>query len=95
MSERTPAFYFANLGADASRCLSALQRGDEEEYQDSLDRGYRTLEYLCQAGRPEAYEEGLLMLRGVALAHEDPALRASYERDLNAVIALYSPMLEA
>ncbi len=86
---RDARFYFANLGADASRCMSAMREGDEERYQDSLERGYQTLDYLQHSERPEAYEEGLLMLRGVALAHEDPALRAGLERDLPALISPY------
>ena len=90
---RDARFYFANLGADASRCLAAMRDGDEERYQDSLERGYSTLEHLHETRRPEAYEEGLLLLRGLALAHDDPTLRAGYERDLNALISPYAERL--
>ncbi|MDP2594067.1 MAG: hypothetical protein Q8P36_01890 [bacterium] len=93
MNERGAAFYFANLGADAARCLSALARDDEERYQDSLEQAYRTLDYLRGANRPEAYEEGLLLLRGLALAHDDPTLRARYGRNLNTLIAPYAEAL--
>lgn len=49
-------FYFANLGADVARCVAAAQKGNEQRYKDSLDRGYRTLDFLRRAQRPEAYE---------------------------------------
>ena len=61
-------FYFANLGADVARCIKAVQSGDEKRYVDSLGRARTTLVYLRQ--RPEAYEEGTLLLRGLVLARE-------------------------
>ncbi|HEY4501105.1 MAG TPA: hypothetical protein VJI70_02455 [Candidatus Paceibacterota bacterium] len=43
---RDAAFYFANLGADVSRCITASKQGDMARYEDSLSRAYRTLEDL-------------------------------------------------
>ena len=43
---RDAAFYFANLGADVARCVSAAKQGDEIRYNDSLSRAHRTLEQL-------------------------------------------------
>lgn len=83
-------FYFASLGADAMRCIAAAKAGDEARYQDSLDRAYQTLSYLRTAGRPEAYEEGLLLLRAVELSREGNIL-ASVNDHLNSLILEYSP----
>jgi hypothetical protein len=87
------AFYFANLGADVSRCITASREGNEARYEDSLSRAYRTLEALRGTARPEAYEEGLLMLRGLALASESPSSLASFETSLNSLIAPFSANL--
>ena len=87
---RDAAFYFANLGADVSRCLQALKQGSEGRYRDSLERAYRTLGYLRTAGRPEAYEEGLLMLRGLDFARATPEMRAPFEAALNSLVGAFS-----
>ena len=60
-------FYFGNLISDVVRSANAALKNDDARYEDSLLRAYTTLEYLRFARRPEAYEEGLLLLR--ALAH--------------------------
>lgn len=80
------AFYFANLGADVSRCVSAAKQGNDARYGDSLSRAYRTLEELHKAARPEAYEEGLLMLRGLALARATPETLVSFQSSLDSLI---------
>jgi len=90
---RDATFYFANLGADVSRCVSAARAGNEARYQDSLARAYRTLDALHQTHRPEAYEEGLLLLRGLALARATPATLDSFQYSLNALIAAFSARL--
>ena len=87
---RAAAFYFANLGADVSRCITASRQGDEARYEDSLSRAYRTLEDLHKAGRPEAYEEGLLMLRGLALARATPETLESFQISLDSLIGAFS-----
>ena len=84
------AFYFANLGADVSRCVRAAKEGDETRYEDSLARAYRTLEALHKAARPEAYEEGLLMLRGLALARKAPKTLAAFQTSLDSLIGTFS-----
>ena len=78
-------FFFANLGADVARCASAAQEGDEKRYQASLERAHRTLGLLRAAHRPEAYEEGLLLLRALHYAREGKTL-AHFISDLNRVI---------
>lgn len=90
---RDAAFYFANLGADVARCASAAKRGDEARYSDSLSRAYRTLEELHTAARPEAYEEGLLMLRGLALSRTTPETLASFQSSLDSIIGAFSTRL--
>ena len=87
------AFYFANLGADVSRCITAAREGNEARYEDSLSRAYRTLEELHKTARPEAYEEGLLMLRGLALARTTPKSLASFQVSLNSIISVFSTRL--
>jgi len=87
------AFYFANLGADVTRCVNAAKQGNDARYQDSLSRAYRTLEELHKAARPEAYEEGLLMLRGLAFARATPETLTSFQTSLDSLIAVFSARL--
>ena len=87
------AFYFANLGADVTRCVSAAKQGNDTRYHDSLSRAYRTLEELHKAARPEAYEEGLLMLRGLAFARATPETLTSFQTSLDSLIAVFSARL--
>ena len=84
------AFYFANLGADISRCITAARQGNEARYDDSLVRAYQTLELLHKTARPEAYEEGLLMLRGLALARTTPEALASFQSALDSLMSAFS-----
>jgi len=90
---RDAAFYFANLGADVSRCITAAKQENEVRYKDSLSRAYRTLEELHKTARPEAYEEGLLMLRGLALARATPEALSSFQSSLNSLIGTFSVRL--
>lgn len=90
---RDAAFYFANLGADVSRCVSAARQGNETRYEDSLARAYRTLEDLHKTARPEAYEEGLLMLRGLILARTAPESLAAFQAALDGLIVPFSAHL--
>ena len=68
MTEGTAQFYFANLGADILRCSLAIEEGKSGRYQSSLRRARRTLLKLRDCRRPEAYEEGLLLLRAMEYA---------------------------
>ena len=81
-------FYFANLGADVTRCISALQAGNLARYEDSLARSQNTLALLREAKRPEAYEEGLLLLSGLKYAREDDKLE-SFRSNVNALTASF------
>lgn len=86
---RDAAFYFANLGADVSRCITASKQSNEARYEDSLARAHRTLENLRSSKRPEAYEEGLLMLRGLALARATPEALASFQTSLDSLMSAF------
>ncbi|MFH1178121.1 MAG: hypothetical protein V1711_00125 [bacterium] len=90
---RDAAFYFANLGADVSRCVSAAKQNDKARYDDSLARAHSTLEELHKTGRHEAYEEGLLMLRGLALARMTPETLTSFQTSLNSLVGVFSTRL--
>jgi hypothetical protein len=89
--KRDARFYFANLGADVARCISAGVSGDEARYLDSLDRAYQTLAHLRAAGRPEAYEEGTLLLRGLEYSKRSHMLPA-FDEHVSALIAEYAPL---
>jgi len=78
-------FYFANLGADVVRCALAAESGKMQDYESSLNRAHSTLRRIEKEGRPEAYEEGLLLLRGLEYARTARTIPAFLE-DLNAVI---------
>jgi hypothetical protein len=88
---RDAAFYFANLGADVTRCVSAAKRGDESRYQESLERAYCTVNYIRASHRPEAYEEALLMLRGLALARATPETLASFQSSIDSFFGVSFP----
>lgn len=85
-------FYFANLGADVARCISSLQANHNERYRDSLDRAYHTLAFLREINRPEVYEEGLLLLRGLEQARTERTLPV-FKREVTQLITEYSPIL--
>jgi len=85
-------FYFASLGVDVGRCVSALLKDDLGRYQDHLAEAHRTLEYLRGTVRTSAYEEGKLMLLGMKLAREDNKL-SEFNDQLNELIAEYSPLV--
>ncbi len=85
-------FYFANLGADVARCVKAAEADDETRYQDSLVRAQKTLALLREANRPEAYEEGLLLLSGLEYAREDGTLE-SFRSNVNDLTASFSPLV--
>lgn len=85
------AFYFANLCADVSRCAAAAERGDETRYHASLSRAWHTLAHLRTTHRPEAYEEGLLMLRGLALAREQISLQ-SFRHSIDALVGHFTSL---
>jgi len=68
MNTKNAQFYFANLGADVMRCISAAQNKDDKKYDDSLARAGKTLSLLHKTGRSEAYEEGILMIRALEYA---------------------------
>lgn len=89
--KRDAAFYFANLGADISRCIAAAREGNDTLYTESLDRAYRTLSFITD--RSEAYEEGLLMLRGLEYARADDKL-SEFNESVDELIAQYSPLLQ-
>lgn len=89
------AFYFANLGADVTRCVSAARQGNEERYNDSLARAYQTLELLHKTKRLEAYEEGLFMLRGLEFARTAPESLAAFQISLDSLITTFSSRLIA
>ena len=89
MIERDARFYFLNLGSDITRCIIAAEKAEETEYQNSLMRAKRTLNHLREAQRPEAYEEGLLLMRALFFAHENRTLSA-FRQKLNALMAPFA-----
>ena len=74
MNSRNATFYFANLASDVMRCIAALERGDENRYQASRTRAGKTLAALRTCRHPEAYEEGLLLLRALTYARSPDTL---------------------
>ena len=92
MTPGKAAFYFANLGADVMRCALAAESEQIKEYQSSLDRANGTLRRIEKENRPEAYEEGLLLLRGLEYARASHTLPA-FREDLNTIIAPFAARL--
>ena len=83
---RDARFYFANLGADITRCIRAAKDGNETRYDESRARARNTLASIRRANRPEAYEEGLLLLRALEYAKEDGNL-PTFNDQVNALVA--------
>ena len=83
---RDARFYFANLGADVARCANAVEAGNHARYEDALSRAYETLDGLRRTHRPEAYEEGILLLRALEEARSTKSLPV-FRRQLNNLIA--------
>lgn len=92
MMGNKPAFYFANLGADIQRCAIAAEDGNEQEYARSLERAFHTLSLLEKENRPEAYEEGLLLLRGLEYARAS-GMNSGFRRQVDQVIAPFAARL--
>ena len=86
-------FYFANLGADVTRCIHAAKNNNWSRYQESLDRAYRTVANIRTAHRPEAYEEALLMLRGLTFACTTPETLSSFQSSIDSLIGAFSTRL--
>lgn len=84
-------FYFANLCVDVGRCVSALQKGDEARYETHLTEAYKTLAFLRGAESPAAYEEGQLLIRGLAYAQGDNNL-PTFLTALDSLVIEYSPL---
>lgn len=92
MTNDKSIFYFANLGADVLRCALAAENSREDEYRSSMERAHRTLRHIEKEGRSEAYEEGLLLLRGLEYAREAGSLVA-FRKDVNYLIEPFSIVL--
>ena len=92
MIRKQAQFYFANLGADILRCARAAETGQEKEYASSLERARKTLRLIEKENRPEAYEEGLLLLRALEYARATSTLPA-FRENLNATIEPFAARL--
>ena len=88
---RDARFYFANLGADIARCISAERAHDVARYQRSSERARATIVHLRSTGQQGAYEESLLLLRALAYARERGRLDV-FESQLNKIIAVFAPV---
>jgi hypothetical protein len=80
--KRDAAFYFANLCADVARCLLAYKNNDTERYLASRARARKTLSFLRDTGRHEAYEEGLLLYNALVYVKSDGSIE-SLHKNLN------------
>ncbi|KKW20056.1 MAG: hypothetical protein UY63_C0002G0015 [Parcubacteria group bacterium GW2011_GWA2_51_10] len=89
MTPDRASFYFANLGADIIRCALALESGNIKNYEASRERAWKTLSRLEKENHPEAYEEGLLMLRGLLYAHASQEL-SRFRRNVDDLIAPFA-----
>ena len=81
--KRDAHFYVANLGADVARCINALEKNSNARYEQSLARARKTLRHMRHLDRPEAYEEGLLLVAGLRIAKSDgtvAALKKNYAK---------------
>lgn len=86
-------FYFANLGADVIRCANAARDNNENRYRDSLVRAHKTLKQLQNTDSRAAYEEGVLMIRGLELARATPEELASFRLALDSLMCTISARL--
>ena len=84
-------FYFANLGVDVGRLVSATVKNDEEKYSIALEMTHRTLAYLRRENDPVMYEQGLQLIRDFEQARAGNKL-SEFNDQLNELIAEYSPL---
>ncbi len=92
MINKNATFYFANLGADVLRCALAAESEKTKEYESSLERARVTLRHIEKENRPEAHEEGLLLLRALEYARESDTL-PTFREHLDALIGPYATRL--
>lgn len=82
---------FANYIVEVGRASRAAEVHDTSRYTTSLDRAAGILEKLRHVGRPELYEEALLLLRGLAHARTQKVLGA-FSLSLDSLIAPLAPL---
>lgn len=90
--EKDARFYFANLGVDVGRRVSAELKDDKEMRELSLELTHRTLAYLRDAEDPMMYEKGLQLIRDFEQARDDNKL-SEFNDQLNVLLAEYSPLV--
>ena len=86
-------FYFANLGVDVGRMVSATMKDNDENYNIALELTHRTLSYLRHENDSVMYEKGLQLVRDFERAREDGRL-SEFNDQLNELIAEYSPLAQ-
>lgn len=91
MIERDARFYFANLASDVVRSARAGLAHQDARYTDSRMRAQKTLTYLRHAARPEAYEEGLLLMRGLDYARQEGRLEL-FSKQVDKLVETLSPL---
>jgi len=91
-TQHTAQFYFANLGADVIRCVSAAKQENEDLYHESYQRAEHTLSFLKEAGDQSAYKEGMLMLNGLEVSRQSDSLDA-YATQVNNIIATHAAVM--
>lgn len=84
-------FYFANLGVDVGRLVSATMKNNDENYNIALELTHRTLSYLRDENDSVMYQKGLQLIRDFEQAREDNRL-SEFNDQLNELIAEYSPL---
>ena len=85
-------FYFANLGVDVGRLVSATMKNNDENYSIALELTHRTLLYLRHENDSVLYEKGLQLIRDFEQARKDNRL-PEFNDQLNELIAEYSPLV--
>lgn len=89
MNATQEKFYFANLGADIARCISALHNNNIDRYNQTFHHAQQTLKKLSVNKNSSAYKEGVLLLEGFNLAREKDMLPL-FNKRLNVLIAQVS-----
>ena len=67
-------FYFANLGVDVGRLVSAVMKSNDENYSIALELTHQTLSYLRDEDDSVLYEKGLQLIRDFEQARKDNRL---------------------
>ena len=81
-TQRTPAFYMANLGAEVSRALSSKESGDVEGAKEAIARGLLIIEKVLSFDEMKSRSKEIDILKSVLENITKPNFSSSESQNL-------------